>query len=230
MAASDRMIPLRGSQAVCRSNDDNFTCFLDLDRDAWCFRDLNGRFTYINSSFLSITGANDATQFINNTLDTMETLSSSHKENLLQIERKVINTKSAIVIPIWGLPFYGYKNPVLNIKISPFLSNNGAAVSGVYWHCFVHHFIPLRKITNYGLDADIKSSSPYDFFSARDWAVIWLFFIGWSHKEISFYLNINEKSSKQSLSRSYRKIGVTCFSELHRIIVSNSWDAEVPVF
>lgn len=224
------MIPSWGSKAFSRTDGDKFACFLDFSSDAWCFRDLEGYFTYINSSFLTMSQVSEDSQLILKTLDVMDVFSKEQQKNLIKIENRVILSKKAIVFPVWGISFGGYKNPILNIKISPFFSLDESVLFGTCWHCYIHHFIPFRKVLDHKVNEIKKFSSPYDIFSVRQWTVIWLFYMGWSHKEIAHHLNINEKSSQQLLYRSYVKIGVSSSSELRRIIISNAWDSEVPTY
>ncbi|KGM26783.1 LuxR family transcriptional regulator [Photorhabdus luminescens] len=202
---------------------------MEISNEPWGIKDSSSCFIYGNKALSSI--KNFSQSFDYNGLYDHELPWSGaefakeyihHDQKVMKEEKSYISLETHI---------FG-KEKVLSsyfCEKMPFYHENGSCI-GIIYHCWKAKDYSLIYLNQYydKLPSSILLQPPTDFFTDREWDIIFLFLQKYTRKQIGTILNLNSSVIENHMTKIYHKIGIHSNLQLEEYCRVNNFNLYIP--
>lgn len=197
-----------GSQQIFELDINSFQTLWGSLPDPLCVKDTYGKFIYANDAYLKFIGLPSDTTVTGRSEDSLVTKSVFAPGNDFHfgktLSRKKHLTKDFIVRESARTEHGSYS--FFQFERNPVLVDNVLTAFFIYGR--KEFIFSLNAFYNLEKPSSVKTQVPSDFFTDREWEIIFLLQQNYSRKEIGNLLGMSPVTVKNHIGHAYKKAGV----------------------
>jgi PAS domain-containing protein len=205
-----------------------FFHMFENSNEGCCIRNHHQKFIYANRAFLRHLGLNINRNIYGANLGSFATTLDIYRNKILSIESDAINNNS---IKTFQYPFFTTNKRIIkSLSIEPFSDLMGNPI-GTFWRISKFKMVGFKfsYITNFSIDPALKKlNGPLNLYSVNEWRILWPLFMGWREKGIADAFSVSRDHVRRVIKNGFEKLGVDSFEDFHFVVITLSWDEEVP--
>jgi DNA-binding CsgD family transcriptional regulator len=208
MAGHHTKDSFKGSQLLSELDINSFQTIWGSLPDPLCVKDTDGKFIYANAAYLEFIGLPSDTIVAGYTEDTLVSKSvfaPGDDFNFGKALSRRRHLKKDFIVRESARSKYGSYS-FFQFERNPVLVNNALAAFFIYGR---REFIfSLNEFYNLKSPSSVKTIAPSDFFTDREWDVIFFLQQNYSRNEIGEVLGMSPVTVKNHIGHAYKKAGV----------------------
>jgi len=200
-----------------------------VERIGKCIRSSDKRIMYIDAGFCSWMGVDISRVMAAKYIEKFTSPISRHFSQLHHVERQVFSDRrERICVFSMISPFHCHRI-LTSLRIFPFTTQDGSTDCCWVWQQYhlanlYAIYVPKYKLNKH----ELVWSSPFDIFSAKEWAFIWPLLYGYRKDVIANSFGVTRKHLGRVVSRALDKTDCTDVEHLTAKLLALGFDKVVP--